>query len=61
MISSKLNNDIGSIAEWILKIRKKYLVLTTLEFPNNDQVRLLMQRKHLIVTNDELVRKFNFD
>lgn len=61
MISSKLNNDISSIAEWILKIRKKYLVLTTLEFPNNDQVRLLMQRKHLTVTNDELVRKFNFD
>lgn len=61
MISSKLNNDINSIAEWILKIRKKYLVLTTLEFPNNDQVRLLMQRKHLTVTNDELVRKFNFD
>ena len=61
MISGKLNNDISSIAEWILKIRKKYLVLTTLEFPNNDQVRLLMQRKHLTVTNDELVRKFNFD
>ncbi|QYN51392.1 MULTISPECIES: hypothetical protein [Apibacter] len=61
MISSKFNNDISSIAEWILKIRKKYLVLTTLGFPNNDQVRLLMQRKHLTVTNDDLVRKFNFD
>lgn len=62
MISTKLNNDISSIAEWILKIRKKYLVLTTLEFPNiDDQVRLLMQRKHLTVTNDDLVRKFNFD
>lgn len=62
MISSKLNNDISSIAKWILKIRKTYLGLTTLEFPNiDDQVRLLMQRKHLTVTNDDLVRKFNFD
>lgn len=62
MISSKLNNDISSIAEWIFKIRKKYLVLATLEFPNiDDHVRLLVQRKNLTVTNDDLVRKFNFD
>lgn len=61
MISGKLNNDISSIAEWILKIRKTYLGLIPFEFPNNDQVRLLMQRKHLTVTNDDLVRKFNFD
>lgn len=62
MISSKLNNDINSIAEWILKIRKKYLVLIPFEFPNiDDQVRLLVHRKNLTVTNDELVRKFNFD
>lgn len=62
MISSKLNNDISSIAEWILKIRKKYLVLTTLEFPNiDDQVRVLVQRKYLTVTIDDLVMKFNLD
>lgn len=51
MISSKLNNDISSIAEWILKIRKTYLGLITLEFPNiDDQLRLLVLRMHLTVT-----------
>lgn len=51
MISSKLNNDISFIAEWILKIRKRYLVLITLEFPNiDDQLRLLVLRIHLTVT-----------
>lgn len=62
MISGKLNNDISSIAEWIFKIRKRYLVLIILEFPNiDDQLRLLVQRKNLTVTIDDLVRKFNFD
>lgn len=62
MISGKLNNDISSIAEWILKIRKRYLGLISFEFPNiDDQVRLLVQRKNLTVTIDDLVRKFNFD
>ncbi|MXO31846.1 hypothetical protein [Apibacter sp. B2912] len=62
MISSKFNNDISSIAEWILKIRKTYLGLIPFEFPNiDDQVRLLVHRKNLTVTIDDLVRKFNFD
>lgn len=57
MISSKFNNDIIPIAKWILKIRKRYLVLITLEFPNiDDQVRPLIQRNRLTVTNDDLVR-----
>lgn len=62
MISGKLNNDISSIAEWILKIRKTYLGLISFEFPNiDDQLRLLVLRIHLTVTIDDLVRKFNFD
>lgn len=57
MISSKFNNDIIPIAKWILKIRKIYLVLITLEFPNiDDQVRALIQKNRLTVTNDDLVR-----
>lgn len=56
MNSSKFNNDIIPIAKWILKIRKRYLVLITLEFPNiDDQVRPLIQRNRLTVTNDDLV------
>ncbi|PQL92088.1 hypothetical protein [Apibacter sp. wkB309] len=57
MNSSKFNNDIIPIAKWILKIRKRYLVLITLEFPNiDDQVRPLIQRNRLTVTNDDLLR-----
>lgn len=62
MISSKLNNGISFIAEWILKIRKTYLGLISFEFLNiDDQVRLLVQRKNFTVTIDDLVMKFNFD